>query len=134
MSRRREHRPRVLLSGRSRRAFTLGRHSPWKGRVRRVNSLSRRKARLILHHGRILGRRLTPRQRRLLGAIASGYVLRKYRNPGLAFRGAAGIARVNPRRRRERSGSDLWPWLVAAGIAWWWWSSRQTPAAVPLGP
>ena len=32
-----EHRPRVTIGRRTGRTFTLGRHSPWKGRVRRVN-------------------------------------------------------------------------------------------------
>lgn len=43
--------------------------------------VSRRKARAILRHGEVGGLPLTPPQRGLFGAIASGQRLRQYRNP-----------------------------------------------------
>lgn len=46
------------------------------------NSISKRKARLILHEGKARGRRLTAKQRRFFGARASGYPARKQKNPG----------------------------------------------------
>lgn len=43
---------------------------------KRRNPISRRKARLILHHGEVRGFPLTERQRKFFGARASGYPLR----------------------------------------------------------
>lgn len=46
-----------------------------------THTLTRTKARRILHHGRAQGYRLTPSQRGLFGAVASGARLREYTNP-----------------------------------------------------
>jgi hypothetical protein len=50
----------------------------WQLKGHKHNPLTRRKARTILHHGRVRGRELTPAQRGLFGARASGYALRDY--------------------------------------------------------
>lgn len=42
-------------------------------KARKRNPVTRRKARLILHHGEVRGYALTPKQRRYFGARASGY-------------------------------------------------------------
>lgn len=53
------------------------------GEVYTKNPISRRKARTILHHGRVGGRALTTRQRGFMGARAGGYPVRR-KNPTLA--------------------------------------------------
>ncbi len=67
--------------------------------------LTARKARTILHHGRIKGRALTPRQRGLFGAVASGYRLREYTNPPpikvLANGRLVGLIGFRPTRGRK---------------------------------
>lgn len=47
--------------------------------ARRGRPVSPQKAREILQHGEVRGHRLTPRQRRFFGAIASGQPLRRRR-------------------------------------------------------
>ncbi len=53
----------------------------WRRVPKNPRRLTARKARTILHHGRVKGRLLTPGQRGLFGAIASKYRLREYDNP-----------------------------------------------------
>lgn len=69
------------------------------------NPLTRSKAREILHHGHAQGYELTPGQRRLLGAVASGYRLRDYQNPPpiklLANGRLVGLIGFRPTRGRK---------------------------------
>src|SRR5262245_41504427 len=44
--------------------------------IRENAPVSKRKARVILHHGKVRGRKLTAKQRRYFGARASGYPVR----------------------------------------------------------
>lgn len=53
----------------------------WARVPKNPRRLTATKARTILHHGRVKGRPLTPRQRGFFGAVASGYRLRAYDNP-----------------------------------------------------
>lgn len=53
----------------------------WRRVPKNPRKITRTKARKILHHGAVHGVPLSPEQRGLFGAIASGYRLRKYRNP-----------------------------------------------------
>lgn len=50
----------------------------WKRTPKNPRRLTAKKARTILHHGTVRGRALTPAQRRLFGAKASGYRLSDY--------------------------------------------------------
>jgi hypothetical protein len=53
----------------------------WARVPKNPRRLTATKARTILHHGRAKGRTLTPTQRGLFGAVASGARLRDYTNP-----------------------------------------------------
>ena len=44
-----------------------------------AKKLSKHKARKILRHGSVRGHKLTPKQKRLFGAVAGGQKLRKRR-------------------------------------------------------
>lgn len=90
--------------------------------------ISRAKARLILHEGRVRGHRLTAKQRRFFGARASGYPMRRnlmYLNASFCR-----VCRARPhlvgcplkRRRGRRNPSHRNPgggtnWLLWGGLA-----------------
>ncbi len=77
----------------------------WRRVPKNPRRLTARKARTILHHGRVKGRPLTPAQRGLFGAVASGYRLREYTNPPpikvLANGRLVGLIGFRPTRGRK---------------------------------
>jgi hypothetical protein len=83
--------------------------------------LTRKKARRILHHGYITRgrrkRRLTAQQRKLFGAVASGYHIRRY--------GSLNPRRQSMRRRRRASSSggiSTTTWVLIGVGAYLWYT------------
>lgn len=104
----------------------------------RRKRLTRRKARLILHHGyvtRTRGKRrrrvkLTAKQRRFFGARASGYPRRKPRGYGAEWLPVAygGRKRRNPYRRNPGGGMG-WGMIALLGVGAFFLLPRLTGAA-----
>lgn len=80
-----------------------------------MKKLTRRKAKLILHHGEVRGRALSPAQRRFFGARASGYPYRRNGIGASIWKGAkAGYhhyraGRLEEAAKRHRAKATLNP-------------------------
>lgn len=100
--------------------------------------LTRRKARLILHHGYVTRKRgkrrrrvkLTAKQRRFFGARASGYPRRKPRGYGAEWLPVAygGRKRRNPYRRNPGKGGMGWGMIALLGVGAFFLLPRLTGA------